>query len=114
MALLALGSVAGAVEQAHAGPAAGLALGLVAAVEQPAGAEVQAVQYFDDWRYRQFRRREEFEDRQRFREFRRFDRLNRGYGPGYGYGPRGSGYGHGYGSPGAFRQFGGYYGPRYY
>ena len=89
-----LGGAVGAAQQAHAGPA----LGSASVLDQPA--QVQTVQYYDDWRYRQFRRREAFEHRQRLREHRRFERGY--YGPpGYGYGP-----------PPGFRQFG-YYGPRY-
>lgn len=100
LAVLALGGAMGAAQQAHAGPAVGSA----PALDQPA--QVQSVQYYDDWRYRQYRRREAFEYRQRLREQRRFERGY--YGPRHGYGP-----GYGYGPPPGFRQFGGYYGPRY-
>lgn len=101
LTLLALGGAMGAGQQAHAGPVAGP----LPVLEQQA----QAVQFYDDWRYRQFRRREAFDARQRFREQRFLDREFYGprgvYGPRYGHGP---GYGPGYGPPR------GYYGPRYY
>ena len=97
LALLALGGLMGAGQQAHAGPTAGL----MPVLDQPA--QAQAVQYYDDWRYRQFRRREAFETRQRYREQRFFDRQF--------YGPRHD-YGRGYGPPRGYRSYG-YYGPRY-
>lgn len=53
------------------------------------GATVQPVQYYPDYRYREFRRREAYERFRRHQERRRFREYN-GYGPryGYGYGPR--------------------------
>ena len=90
-ALLALGAAIGAGQQAEAAPVV---------ISPPAPEQrTQAVQYYDDWRYRQFRRREAFEARQRFREQRFLERQF--YGPRYGYGP-----------PRGYRNYG-YYGPRY-
>ncbi len=101
LTLLALGGAMGAGQQAHAGPA----VGPRPVLEQQA----QAVQFYDDWRYRQFRRREAFDARQRFREQRFLDRQF--YGPRSGYD---SGYGSGYGPRSGYGPPPGYYGPRYY
>jgi len=55
----------------------------------------QPVQYYEDWRYREFRRRQAYERFRRF-EARREWRREHGYGPRYGYG-YGGGYGGSYG-----------------
>lgn len=88
LVLLALSGVAGASEEASAGQRASL----VPVLGQPS--QVQTVQYYDDWRQRQFRQQRRFERRE-------FRRENRQIPPhrGYGYGP-----------PPGYRQFG-YSGP---
>ncbi len=91
LALLALGGAVAAVPGAHAAPA----LGPMQLVDE--APQVEAVQYYNDWRYRQHLRRERFEHRQRHREFRHWQRQHRPYG---------------YGPPGHYRQYG-YYGPRW-
>lgn len=90
VALLALGGALGTSQHAHAGPVASS----IPVLGQPA--QMESVQYYDAWRYRQFRRNEAFAYRQQRRDFRQFQRYN---------------HGHGYGHPG-YRQFG-YGGPRY-
>ena len=88
---------AAAVSSAHAAPATALALpgtsGSAAGEALADGALVQPVQYYEDWRHREFRQREAFERFRRHEEWRRFREAREGYGRG-GYGGHG-GYGHG-------------------
>lgn len=93
LALLALGGAAIATVGTQAAPVIGRAP-LVGEATQ-----VQPVQYYDGFRYRQHLRRERFVERQHRREFRHWQRHH--YRPHYGYARPG------------YRQYG-YYGPRYY
>ena len=84
--LMAMTVLAGATVAAgaHAAPVAALPSGIHAAVSE--GARVQPVQYYgEDWRYREFRRREAYE-RFRRQEARREWRHEHGHGYGHGYG----------------------------
>ncbi len=85
--LLTLSVLAGAAlaPGAHAAPGA-LPHAVAAVPALDADALMQPVQYYPDWRYREWRRREAYE-RFRRREWRREHGF---YGPryGYGYGPR--------------------------
>lgn len=92
--LMAMTVLAGATVAAgaYAAPVAALPSGIHAAASE--GARVQPVQYYgEDWRYREFRRREAYE-RFRRHEARREWRREHEYGHGYGHG---HGYGGGYG-----------------
>ena len=85
---------AAAATGAHAAPAAVALPGAALDVASQAladGALVQPVQYYEDWRYREFRRHEAFERFRRHEEWRRFHQAREGYG---GWG---GGYGRGYG-----------------
>jgi len=70
---------------AHAAPAVALPTGIQAALAE--GVQAQPVQYYgEDWRYREFRRREAFERFRRHEARREWRREHEGYGPRYGYG----------------------------
>ncbi len=77
--VLALTVLAGAAvtSGAHAAPMAGP----IPVLEAPA--HVQSVQYYDDWRRREWIRRERFEAWRRHEERRRWHH-GHGYGEGYG------------------------------
>ena len=88
---------AAAATGAYAAPATAVALpGAVLNVASQAladGALAQPVQYYEDWRYREFRRREAFERFRRHEEWRRFHQAREGYGGwGGGYGGGHGGY----------------------
>ena len=68
-AALAAGSVAHA--RPMSGPEAGPAAVLVPMVAPAAPAEVVPVQYYEDWRHREWRRREAYERWRRHEEWRR-------------------------------------------
>lgn len=87
-----LAGIAGAAGCAQAAPGP-VYLGSEAAAEAsqlPAltdGAQVQPVQYYDDWRYREWRRRERYERWRRHEEWRRWHNERERYGYNtYGYG----------------------------
>jgi hypothetical protein len=90
-----LAGAAAAASGAHAAPLAALARpgAVVAAPVLDGGALAQPVQYYEDFRHREFRRREAYERFRRHEDWRRFRQAREGYGGG-GYG---RGYGGGYG-----------------
>lgn len=88
--LLTLAVLAGAAAAASGASAAPRHIPLAAATAVDASALVQPVQYYPDWRQREFRRREAYERFRRHEARREWRREHRFYGPryGYGYGPR--------------------------
>ena len=85
--LLMLPILAAATAGAHASPAVAFP---VAPAILADGIQAQPVQYFEDWRYREFRRREAYERFRRHEARREWRREHEFYGPrfghGYGYG----------------------------
>lgn len=78
--LMTLAVLAGAAAVA---PGANAAQAVVPSASRPVvveGALVQHVQYYEDWRFREQRRREEYERFRRHEERERWHRIHEGYG----------------------------------
>ncbi len=84
--LLTLAVLAGGAAAASGADAAPHAIALAAAPAFHASALVQPVQYYPDWREREWRRHQALEQLRREEARREWRREHGFYGPGYGYG----------------------------
>ena len=80
MTLAVLAGAAAVAPGANAAQAVAVAVPSVSGPVVVEGALVQHVQYYEDWRFREQRRREEYERFRRHEERERWHRIHDGYG----------------------------------